>query len=395
MKLLFVSMSTRVIYDDNGNIYLNSHMNRKTIKRYSDICSELRMVLRDSNIRCSEDEAKKKYDIFPRDLTDLRVAFNPYSPKRNIFNIKKYKELNKIIEESVCWADRVIVSSPVGVYADITIKYCKKYNKKYMLLVGGFAFETDWNHGIDGKLVAWKHEKDCIKNMKNAPYALYVTQSALQDRYPCDGNIIGCSDVEISDLNPKILEKRLIKWINKNDTIRLGTIANVDDKLKGHRFVIKALSLLKRKGYGHFEYYMLGGGSGERLIRYAKECGVKDQVFFDGAKPHNEVYDWLDNIDIYIQPSFSEGLPRAVIEAMSRACPIICTDVGGNRELCSEKYMIRKGSSEDIVEALIEMIQPEEMRIEAEKSFKKVTDYYYEVLDKRRNDFLKEFVKRF
>ena len=50
MKLLFVSMSARTIEDSSGNIYLNSHMNRKTIKRYADICDEFRMILRDSGM---------------------------------------------------------------------------------------------------------------------------------------------------------------------------------------------------------------------------------------------------------------------------------------------------------------------------------------------------------
>ena len=91
MKLLFVSMSTRTIEDYAGNIYLNSHMNRKIIKRYADICDELRMVLRDSGIRCSEEEAKSKYDVFPHNLAQLDIGFNPYNPRSNFIKVKKYK----------------------------------------------------------------------------------------------------------------------------------------------------------------------------------------------------------------------------------------------------------------------------------------------------------------
>lgn len=392
MKLLFVSMSTRTIEDYAGNIYLNSHMNRKTIKRYADICDELRMVLRDSGIRCSEEEAKSKYDVFPHNLAQLDIGFNPYNPRSNFIKVKKYKGLENLIKRNVLWADRVILASAVGIYSEIAIKYCQKYHKQYMLLVGGFAYETDWNHGVDGKMVAWKHENACKKNMIHAPYGLYVTQRCLQKRYPCYGKTIGCSDVEIMDLRPSILENRLKNMASEKTFLTLGTAANIDDKQKGHRFVIKAISLLKRKGY-RFEYHLLGNGNGKELLLCAKECGVEDQVIIEGSKPHSEVYGWLDSIDIYIQPSFTEGLCRAAVEAMSRACPIICTNVGGNSELCSDEFLVKAGDSESIVNALERMIPIDVRKKQAQINFEKAHDYYSETLDRKRQEFLLEFMK--
>ena len=174
--------------------------------------------------------------------------------------------------------------------------------------------------------------------------------------------------------------------------LSLGTAANIDDKLKGHRFVIKAISLLKLKGH-RFEYHLLGSGCGEELLSYAKQCGVEDQVIIDGSKPHNEVYGWLDSIDIYIQPSFTEGLCRAVVEAMSRACPVVCTNVGGNSELCSNEYLVKPGDSEGIVKALEFLISDDERKKQAQISFEKAHDYYSETLDQKRQEFLLDFMK--
>lgn len=392
MKLLFVSMSSRTIQDDVGNIYLNAHMNRKTIERYAGICDEFRMLLRDSNIRCSEEKAKDKYNLFPYDLSELEIGFNPYSPRTNFIKLNKYKELEQLMDRNIQWADRVIIAQATGIYANIAIKYCRKYQKQYLLLVGGFAFETDWNHGLDGKFFAWKHERDCKKNMAQAPCGLYVTQYSLQERYPCSGRTIGCSDVEVTDLNPSILEDRIEKTTSGKTTICLGTIAGIDDKLKGHRFVIKALSILKLKGH-RFEYYLLGDGQGTELLRYAKECRVEDQIHLDGSKLHDEVYKWLDGIDIYIQPSFTEGLCRAVVESMSRACPVICTDVGGNRELCPKEYLVKAGDANGIADALERLIDLDERKKQARISFKKAHDYYSQTLDKKRLDFLLDFMK--
>lgn len=391
MKLLFVSMSSRTIQDDAGNIYLNAHMNRKTIQRYADICDGFRMLLRDSSIRCSVQEAKRKYNPFPYDLAQLEIGFNPYNPKSNFIKASKYSELEKLMDTNIQWADRVIVAQATGIYANMAIKYCRKYQKKYMLLVGGFAYETDWNHGIDGKFFAWKHERDCKKNMALSPYGLYVTQYKLQERYPCKGKTIGCSDVEVTDLNPSILENRINKITSGKGTLCLGTIAGVDDKRKGHRFVVKALSLLKLKGH-RLEYHLLGDGQGTKLLEYAEKCDVRDQIHLDGSKPHNEVYDWLDGIDIYVQPSFTEGLCRAVVEAMSRSCPVICTDVGGNSELCSKEYLVKAGNAVEIADALEKLISLDEQKKQAQISFKRAHDYYSEDLDAKRLAFLQDFM---
>lgn len=384
-------MSARTIQDFDGNIYLNSHMNRKTIKRYTDISSEFRMILRDSGIRCDKADAIKKYDSFPFDIADLDICFNPYSPMINLIRISKYKEMERIFLKNIQWADRVIIASAAGIYSQVAIRYCRMYNKKYMLLVGGFAYESDWNHGLEGKLVAWKHEQQCKKNMAMALYGLYVTQYCLQERYPCNGRTLGCSDVEITELNSEVLDKKVKKIVNGTLTLSLGTVANIDDKRKGHKYVIKAISILKKRGY-KFEYHLLGSGSGKTIMTCAKKYGVLNQVFIDGARPHNEVYSWLDDIDIYIQPSFTEGLCRAVVEAMSRACPVICTDAGGNRELCPEEFLVNVRDAEAIADALEKLIPSETRKKQAEISFKRAYDYFYETLDRRRTEFLIEFM---
>lgn len=392
MNLLFISMSARTAEDDKGNLYLNHHMNEKTIKRYADICNSFRMILRDGGIRCSEEAAKKKYNLFPNELAQVDVCFNPYSPVKNLVNLHKRKEMKQVFKRNIQWADRVIIASPNGIYSTTAIRYCEEFNKKYMLLVGGFSFEVDWFHdGVKGKIVALKREIDTKRNIRKAPYVLYVTERSLQKRYPSKGKTIGCSDVEITDLSPAILEKRLAK-INGEHTLVLGTMANIDLALKGQRLVIKAISLLKSRGY-RVEYRLLGGGTEKKLLEYANKCGVSDQIIMEGVKPHYEVYEWLDGIDIYVQPSFTEGLCRAVVEAMSRACPVVCTDTGGNNELCSPEYLVKTGDPSGFAKAIERLFLVEERKKQAKISFDKAYNYYCEPLDKRREEFMLDFMK--
>lgn len=74
------------------------------------------------------------------------------------------------------------------------------------------------------------------------------------------------------------------------------------------------------------------------------ENGVADRVVFKGQMKHQQVLEWIDSLDIYIQPSMQEGLPRALIEAMSRACPAIGSSTGGIPELLPSDAILKEGT---------------------------------------------------
>lgn len=394
MKLLFISIGARVIYDDKNNQYLNAHMNRDTIKRYFDISTELRIILRDSEIRCSKEEAEEKYNPFPHDLASLIVCYNPYSPKSNVLNIRERRTLNETIKKSVDWADRVIIASGNGPYSNAAVRACKDTHTPYMIMVGGFAFESDWYHGITGKFSALFREKDTKRNLKDAPYALYVTQKALQIRYPCSGRTIGCSDVQIREMEKNVLDKRICKINSKNkeEPFFIGTAAAVDIKWKGHRYVIEALSLLKKRGYTEYKYQLIGSGDSTELKKLAEKRDVSDQVYFLGSKPHDDVESWMDSIDIYIQPSFTEGLCRSIVEAMSRACPVLASRAGGNTELCSGEFMFTPGRADEIADCILKISSHGILQNEAVRSYKKAYEFSNNVLEQKRKKFMLEFM---
>ena len=159
-------------------------------------------------------------------------------------------------------------NDPMGHAEIIAVnKYCKKYNKSYLIEVTGFAFESLWYHSFLGKFFAIPREIKLKRALINAPYAVYVTEKALQKRYPCKGESLGCSDVELNSIeNEEIIKARIdkIDRIKENSKIVLGTAAFLDVKCKGHKDVIKAIYLLKKKNKNlRFEYQMIGGGTRE------------------------------------------------------------------------------------------------------------------------------------
>lgn len=131
-------------------------------------------------------------------------------------------------------------------------------------------------------------------------------------------------------------------------------------------------------------------GTGEYLMNVARQCNVEDQVRIVGSKKHDEVFEWLDSLDIYVQSSYQEGLCRAIIEAMSRALPVICSNTGGNFELIDKDYIFECGDYKTLAK-LIEKIRPN-LSEQARKNFEHSKDYEKNMLDERRQKFFKEFV---
>ena len=70
----------------------------------------------------------------------------------------------------------------------------------------------------------------------------------------------------------------------------------------------------------------------ETILREtASDLGIVEQVHFLGVR--SDVPQILTALDAFVLPSLREGLSNAVMEAMAMECPVIATDVGGQREV--------------------------------------------------------------
>lgn len=174
--------------------------------------------------------------------------------------------------------------------------------------------------------------------------------------------------------------------------IIIGTAAHVDLKFKDHESVLKAINKLKNEGYSEIEYQIIGGGDSSRIKRISQQLEVEDQVNFLGLLPHDKTFEWYDQIDIYVHPSLSEGLCRSIIEAMSRACPVIACNVGGNYELIEKNFLYSKRDYHQLADILRKMLQPDLRIQQAKRNFLQASRFQKDSLDIKRDKFYKEFV---
>lgn len=327
---------------------------------------------------------KQPYDTQLFELKNPAITVKPVSDGTLILS----RSAKKLMENEIKNADGLIVKLHSKI-AEQAIFYARKYNIPYLIELVGCPWDAYWNHSIKGKFVAPFMTLSTRREIKRAPFVIYVTKEFLEKRYPCNGKWIYCSDVELQEMDENILEKRIKKIEHMNKTIILGTLAQMDVLYKGQEYVIRALADLKKRGK-IFKYRLAGSGNTEYLKKIAQKYNVIEQVEFCGVISHDDVFSWLDEIDFYIQPSKQEGLPRAMIEAISRACPAAGSTAGGISELVSSQFVFKKGDVGDIVK-ILDNISKDSLKKQAKDNFIRAHDYRKDYLDKKRRDFYRIF----
>lgn len=297
------------------------------------------------------------------------------------------------LESEIKAADRVVVRLPsINGYKAVWL--AQKYKKPLMLEVVGCTLDAYWNYGIKGKtlaLPAYLLMRLCVRN---AHYVVYVTSKFLQKRYPCKGKSMAISDVAIQPITESVLEKRLEKIGNNSDVTVMGTAGAIDVEYKGQEFVIRAIPEIMKRTGKIVRYELAGSGNPDRLKKIAEECGVSENVVFKGVINHEMMNDWLDSLDIYLQPSMLEGLSRAIVEAMSRGLPCAASKCGGNPELIEDAYLFRKNSKQKLPMFICDSVVNIEENIAdvAKRNFNFAnTQYSSDVLNLRRDEFYNEF----
>lgn len=371
---IFIATDIRIMVK-NGRILANEK-HSTILRRYYNAFGSIVLCARFGVIDGGE---KGVVDI--SDIVDSIVEID--SLRKMFLNMRNAK-----IADAMKSCDLAVGRCPsIAAYkaADVARKLKKPFFAESM----GCAWDAYWNHSLAGKIIAPYMFLKMKQVVWNADYALYVTNEFLQHRYPCKNGGAAVSNVLIQKISEDALRARL-EHIDKAslNKLTLATTAAVNVRHKGQEYVIRALPELVEKGID-VEYLLIGEGDPSYLASVARKYKVADRVKFLGRIPLSEVFQILDRADIYVQPSLQEGLPRSVIEAMSRGCPCVGARTAGIPELLEEEHVVRRKSSGDIVKAIAAFsAKPkEEWRRVARRNFQEAKKYASEVLDVRRNNY--------
>lgn len=162
----------------------------------------------------------------------------------------------------------------------------------------------------------------------------------------------------------------------RRDRLNIAVLGQVSP-LKGSDVVVEALVALKQAGV-RFHCYFVGDHVLEQLREFSlqlekrvSDAGLTQDVTFVGWRPDATVI--LSAVDLLVHASLSEGVPKAVIEAMALGIPVIATNVGGTGELVENELnglLIEPQNTQALVAALVNLAgDPAKRRRFSEKSF--------------------------
>ena len=385
MKLLYITYSCKFYKDRTGN-YAKPAYGDKYWKKYTKEFEEITILGEPAN---SKNGMVKICD-------SLKLEIIP--PNSRPIDILKYdRVVKKALDYYISHAEAILIQ-PTSRKGMIAIKIANKYNKPFAIeITGDICLNLLTGESLIKKIYSPILYMQIRKSIRKCGFGLYVTKFYLQNRYPISGIECGCTDSIVERVDSTVLDKRieLIRHRDYDDIIRIGLIGSYSNNRKGIDVAIDALAILKTN---NIELRVLGSGNykdRERWLLYAHKKGIGNRLYFDEPVCDVElVFEWIDNIDILLLPSRSEGFPRCLVEACSRACPCIVSNVAGNGEIISSEWLHNDEDYNALATLIERMITNKDLMIQAScENFEISKKFLVSEQDKIRHIFFEQYKK--
>lgn len=260
--------------------------------------------------------------------------------------IKAINEIRKIVENNNY--DIVHCHTPVAsICTRIACKGLRKKGLKVFYTAHGFHFYK--GAPLLNWLIYYPIEKICSYwtdtlitiNVEDYNLAKRKMHSNRIEYIPGVGiDINKINDSTLIDEEKKTKRKELNILEKEKIIISVGELS----KRKNHEIIIRALSKLKTKEY---KYLIAGEGELKQYLQdIIKKLNLENNVCLLGQR--DDVLELLNISDLFIFPSFQEGLPVALMEAIACKVPIVCSNIRGNKELVTKNSLFNPNDENEI-----------------------------------------------
>lgn len=123
-----------------------------------------------------------------------------------------------------------------------------------------------------------------------------------------------------------------------SDDLKVISVGRLEGE-KGHLDLIKAISIIRDQNVP-VTLHLVGAGRQAARLEEAVEKYKINCVFYGAISDRKVLFDLLKRSDVYVIPSLTEGMPRALLEAMAVGLPCIGTSVGGIPEVLSQQALV-------------------------------------------------------
>jgi glycosyltransferase involved in cell wall biosynthesis len=368
----------RFLRDSYGRIYSEGKITDAVLARYRELANEVVIVSRLHDVSSVEG------------LIELDTGSVCMAPVKGL-SIGPILGLHLLSNIRLVWREfasaRTVVVRVPSFLSLLALPILLVQRKIYFVEVVGLPNEAVRGHGsgaihrLIGNIML--HATRLL--VRKASGAMYVTQTALQSEFPNGGLTVAASNVELprAPLNPGMRT-----YNARNIPPKIGLIGSYSTSYKGIDVAVRAIAALHSQGVA-CALHILGSGDDAPYRKLADDLDCTHAVRFDGIRRGGiEVAEWLDGMDIYIQPSRQEGLPRALVEAMARGLPAVGSDLAGIPELLPDRWLIQVGDVNALTDRLgILLASQEERQVAGEANLLRAHNYDRGVLRERRQNF--------
>ena len=133
---------------------------------------------------------------------------------------------------------------------------------------------------------------------------------------------------------------------------------------KGQHILLEAVHKVKEQGY-RFRLTFVGDGEDRQsLENQVRELGLSEEVRLTGALGQERVMDYYRRADLFVLPSFAEGVPVVLMEAMAQEIPVISTRITGIPELIEHDktgLLVTPGNTGELAEAIVRVLEDDSL----------------------------------
>ncbi len=381
---LVVATNERFFRGPSGRIVSHGGGSYESFERYLGVFDEVRVVAR---VEPSAEPDRGRPAEGPG------VSFVELPPFSGISGwLSCRRQVARQLWRAVAATDAVIVRMPAWHLTDLLAQQLRRRRQPFAVEVlgepRGNLSPRFFRHPLAPLMRIWIPRRT-RRICRQARAALYVAGDPLEKLYPAAPGVptVDCSDVELSSsafvTAPRVLESppRLPQ------VVFVGSLRQLR---KGADTVVEAAGLAAARG-APWKLTMVGDGRfrGD-LERRCNALGLDDQVRFTGALPAGPaIRAELDRAHAFVLPSHSEGMPRALLEAMARALPSVASAVGGVPAVIDRRDLVAAGDPlalEEKVRALTR--DPRRWTRTSERNLARSRDFDASILARRRSAFL-------
>lgn len=314
---------------------------------YLKVYSEVLVVARVRKVKSFED---RLIDTEAERITFFKI---PYvgGAKWMLYN---FSNLKGWLDSNIKASDRILVRLPSEI-GNVLASYARRKSIRYMAEVIGdpllAVLGIKPNH-IWYRLAANYAARQMRNSVSHAHVVSYVNQSQLPALYkPSNAEKVDyISSIRLP--SETIVES---KTYSKDKNIKLVSVGSLVP-IKNQVDMLKVVKKLVDLNYT-VELKIIGEGvMRKELQNMIEEYSIHDNIVLVGHVIESvKILEHLDAADIFLFTSLSEGLPRSVIEAMSRGLPVISSKAGGIPELIQKSMLCKHHQIDDYVEKIIKI----------------------------------------